>query len=38
MNCVPPEIMGMNFDDYFDFLTIRRKQIALKIRDYYFSL
>jgi hypothetical protein len=38
MNCVPPEIMEMNFDDYFDFLTIRRKQIALKIRDYYFSL
>jgi hypothetical protein len=38
MNCVPPEIMEMNFDDYFDFLTIRQKQIALKIRDYYFWL
>jgi hypothetical protein len=38
MNCVPPEIMRMGVEDYFDFLTMRRKQMALKIRDYYFSL
>ncbi len=38
MNCVPVEIMQMSVEDYFEFLTMRRKQIALKIRDYYFSL
>ncbi len=38
MNCIPTEIMEMSFDNYFDFLTMRRKQMALKIRDYYFSL
>jgi hypothetical protein len=38
MNCVPAEIMQMSVDDYFEFLTMRRKQMALKIRDYYFSL
>jgi hypothetical protein len=38
MNCVPSEIMQMSVDDYFEFLTMRRKQMALKIKDYYFSL
>jgi hypothetical protein len=38
MNCVPPEIMQMNFDDYSDFLIQRRKLMANKIKDYYFSL
>ena len=38
MNCVPTEIMQMNIDDYSDFLTLRRKLIANKIKEYYFSL
>jgi len=37
-NCVPPEIKQMNFDDYAEFLNLRRKLMALKMRDYYFSL
>lgn len=38
MNCVPAEIINMSFDDYSDFLDLRRKQMALKMRDYYFKL
>ncbi len=38
MNCVPVEIMQMSFDDYPDFLVQRRKLMANKIKDYYFSL
>ena len=38
MNCVPIEIMDMNIDDYQDFLTSRRKLMAQKMKDYYFSL
>ncbi|MGI8668978.1 MAG: GmrSD restriction endonuclease domain-containing protein [Aridibacter sp.] len=38
MNCVPSEIMQMSFDDYSDFLIQRRKLMANKIKDYYFSL
>ncbi len=38
MNCVPAEIMQMNFDDYPDFLVLRRKLMANKIKEYYFSL
>jgi len=38
MNCVPPEIQQMNIDDYNDFLTLRRKLMALKIKEYYQSL
>lgn len=38
MNCVPVEIMQMSFDDYSDFLIQRRKLMANKIKDYYFSL
>lgn len=37
-NCVPPEIMKMEISDYETFLTLRRKLMARKIRDYYFSL
>ena len=37
-NCVPPEIMEMEISDYETFLTLRRKLMARKIRDYYFSL
>lgn len=38
MNCVPVEIMQMSFDNYSDFLIQRRKLMANKIKDYYFSL
>ncbi|MDQ3750207.1 MAG: DUF262 domain-containing protein [Acidobacteriota bacterium] len=37
-NCVPSEIMEMSFEDYFEFLALRRKLIATKMKDYYFSL
>jgi hypothetical protein len=38
MNCVPPEIQQMNIDDYNNFLILRRKLMALKIKEYYQSL
>lgn len=38
MNCVPTEIQQMNIDDYNDFLTLRRKLMATKIKEYYHSL
>ncbi|KAB2887793.1 MAG: DUF262 domain-containing protein [Desulfobulbaceae bacterium] len=38
MNCVPTEIMEMSIDDYQDFLTLRRKLMAQKIKEYYKSL
>jgi hypothetical protein len=38
MNCVPIEIRQMSIDDYPEFLNLRRKLIATKIKDYYFSL
>jgi hypothetical protein len=38
MNCIPFEIQNMNIDDYTEFLNLRRKLMATKIRDYYFSL
>jgi hypothetical protein len=37
-NCVPSEIMEMSFGDYFKFLALRRKLMATKMKDYYFSL
>lgn len=38
MNCVPADIMQMELDDYSAFLNLRRKLMANKIKDYYFSL
>lgn len=38
MNCVPTEIMQMTIDNYTDFLILRRKLIATKIKQYYFAL
>lgn len=38
MNCVPEDIQNMGIDDYQDFLVLRRKLMASKIRDYYHSL
>jgi hypothetical protein len=38
VNCVPIEIMEMDINHYYDFLTLRRKLMATKIKEYYFSL
>lgn len=38
MNGVPAEIMQMSIDDYSEFLSLRRKLMATKIKEYYFSL
>lgn len=38
MNCVPLEIQDMNIEDYNDFLNLRRKLMATKIKEYYHSL
>ena len=38
MNCVPVEIQNMSIDDYNDFLVLRRKLMADKIKCYYHSL
>ncbi len=38
MNCVPAEIRQMNIEHYSVFLNSRRKLMATKIKEYYFSL
>lgn len=38
MNCIPVEIMEMSFTDYQDFLSLRRRLMANKMKDYYFGL
>ena len=37
-NCVPESIFTMTLDHYDEFLKERRKLMAEKMRDYYFSL
>ena len=38
MHCIPRSIINSKFSEYEDFLHERRKLMALKIKDYYFSL
>ncbi|MDR2099864.1 MAG: DUF262 domain-containing protein [Campylobacteraceae bacterium] len=38
MNCVPYEILEMDIKNYDVFLDLRRKLIAEKIKNFYFSL
>lgn len=38
MNCIPVEIMEMTISDYQDFLSLRRKLMANKMKEYYFAL
>ena len=38
MNCVPGELGEMEIDNYEEFLNQRRKLMADKIKNYYFSL
>lgn len=37
-NCVPFEVCTMNHNNYPEFLELRRKMMAKKIKDYYHSL
>lgn len=37
-NCIPISIFDMEISDYDDFLIERRKLMAKKIKEYYFSL
>ncbi|MCR4829227.1 MAG: DUF262 domain-containing protein [Bacteroidales bacterium] len=37
-NCIPENVSDMSFEDYDNFLDIRRKMMAGKIRQYYYSL
>lgn len=38
MNCVSEDIFDMDIKDYEEFLENRRKLMASKIRNFYFSL
>jgi len=38
MHCIPDGMENWAFDDYNDFLLMRRKLIAEKIRNYYKKL
>ena len=38
MNCIPESIKAMTVECYNDFLLERRKLMAQKIKEYYFSL
>ena len=38
MHCIPPEIFNMDFNRYQEFLEERRKLMAKKIKNYFFSL
>lgn len=36
--CLPESVIGMTAEDYPDFLARRRKLIAKRLKEYYFSL
>ena len=38
INCIPENIVLMNVSHYEDFLLERRKLMAKKIKEYYYSL
>lgn len=37
-NCIPAKILNMTYLDYNDFISSRRKLMAEKIKQYYYSL
>lgn len=37
-NCIPKDVINMDLADYDDFLEARRKLMAEKIKNYYYSL
>ncbi len=38
INCIPENIVSMDASHYEDYLLVRRKLMAKKIKDYYYSL
>lgn len=38
MNCIPVEILDMSVEDYQNFLSMRRRLMAFKMKEYYFGL
>lgn len=38
INCIPLEVKTMDYSNYKDFLELRRRLMAKKIKDYYYSL
>lgn len=38
VNCIPFEVCEMDYTDFGEFLLERRKRMAKKIKDYYYSL
>lgn len=38
VNCIPFSIVDMNYENYEEFLSERRKMMAEKIKNYYYSL
>ncbi len=38
VNCIPDDVMFMTYNDYERFLNERRKKMAMKIKEYYYSL
>ena len=37
-NCIPVSIVNMDYSNYEEFLVLRRKMMAQKIKKYYYSL
>ena len=37
-NCIPPDIMEMDYTRYQEFLEVRREKMTNLIRSYYYSL
>ena len=37
-NCIPTSVVDMDYSDYEEFLALRRKMMAEKIKKYYYSL
>ena len=37
-NCIPSNIVNMDYSNYPEFLIARRKMMAAKIKSYYYSL
>lgn len=38
MNCILVELVRMTISDYQDFLSLRRRLMATKMKNYYFGL
>ena len=38
VNCIPFSVVDMTYENYEEFLSERRKMMAEKIKNYYYSL